>query len=196
VWQWYSNVEFIAGKDPLDQANRQEGWTIENRPFYWTPYKKARAGSPIFPWMSMTFPEGTLNVLGNSVPKAVFWRLAEALPEFVNDDTGMIDFPDTGGEFFRVLDQGRKVDVDREFATAQGFAVEEFYGAIYENRSATKQLYDGFAGSGMSGSGGIRFGAGENVFTVKPTKMDGSELIEQANETRSRNLAFPIIIEV
>ncbi len=196
VWQWYSNVEFIAGKDPLDQANRQEGWTIENRPFYWTPYKKARAGSPIFPWMSMAFPEGTLNVLGNSVPKAVFWRLAEALPEFVNDDTGMIDFPDTGGEFFRVLDQGRGVDTDREFAKAQGFAVEEFYGAIYEKRSATKQLYDGFAGSGMSGSGGIRFGAGENVFTVKPTKMDGSELIEQANETRSRNLAFPIIIEV
>ncbi|WP_281544657.1 hypothetical protein [Grimontia sp. SpTr1] len=114
-FEYYSNLESVAGKDPLDPANRQSDWSDLTKPFYWTPFKKARPGTPLWPWLSMTFPEGTLNVAGNSVPAAVFWRLATALPEFVNSESGMIDFPETGGEFFRVLDQGRGVDANRGF---------------------------------------------------------------------------------
>ena len=89
------------GKDPADLTNRQDGWTDETAPFYWTLAKKSRPGTSLWPWMSMTIPEGTLNVLGNSVPAVVFWRVALALPEFVNAETGMIDFPETGGGVFQ-----------------------------------------------------------------------------------------------
>lgn len=70
-WEAYRSEPF-SGKDPSDTANRQVGWTDDNASFYWTPAKKARPGTPLWPWFSETIPEGTLNVLGNSVPVAVF----------------------------------------------------------------------------------------------------------------------------
>ncbi|EPP24986.1 phage tail protein [Vibrio fluvialis] len=175
-WEWYSNVESLAGKDPLDSLNRQTGWTDETKPFYWTPFKKSRSGSTQWPWMSMTFPEGTLNVLGNSVPIAVFWRLAEALPEFVDADTGMIDFPETGGEFFRVLDQGRGIDSGRTFTSYQADELKS------HGHSASGTRYE----YGATGAGP---GRDFTSSTVTTTLTGGSE-------TRPRNLAFPILVEV
>lgn len=176
-WEWYSNVESLAGKDPLDTLNRQTGWTDETKPFYWTPFKKSRAGSTQWPWMSMTFPEGTLNVVGNSVPTAVFWRLAEALPEFVNAGTGMIDFPETGGEFFRVLDQGRGINIGRGFNTLE---LDEF-------KSHNHLI--GLQDIPSQGGGGVAEGYGNlDAF--------GGSMSSGGAETRPRNLAFPILVEV
>lgn len=176
-WEWYSNVESLSNKDPLDPANRQSGWSDNTKPFYWTPYKKSRPGAPLWPWMSMTFPEGTLNVLGNSVPAAVFWRLAEAFPEFVNGSD--IDFPDTGGEFFRVLDQARGVDLNRVFGSAQTDLFKE-HGHIVDYQNITAASGTGVTVSRFVSSGDLN----------KPTSLVGG------TETRSRNLAFPIIVEV
>ncbi|MDZ5515889.1 phage tail-collar fiber domain-containing protein [Vibrio fluvialis] len=175
-WEWYSSVESLAGKDPLDTLNRQTGWIDETKPFYWTPFKKSRSGSTQWPWMSMTFPEGTLNVLGNSVPTAVFWRLAEALPEFVNVGTGMIDFPETGGEFFRVLDQGRGIDSGRNFASSQSDELKS------HRHTAEGNIYS---------YGSLGPGPGRDFIssTVNTSYTGGSE-------TRPRNLAFPILVEV
>ncbi|MBD0786720.1 phage tail protein [Vibrio sp. Y2-5] len=176
-WEWYSNVESLAGKDPLDILNRQTGWVDETKPFYWTPFKKSRSGSTQWPWMSMTFPEGTLNVLGNSVPTAVFWRLAEALPEFVNAGTGMIDFPETGGEFFRVLDQGRGINIGRGFNTLE---LDEF-------KSHNHLI--GLQDIPSQGGGGVAEGYGNlDAF--------GGSMSSGGAETRPRNLAFPILVEV
>lgn len=177
-WEWYSNVESLAGKDPSDTTNRQTGWTDETKPFYWTPFKKSRSGSTKWPWMSMTFPEGTLNVIGNSVPTAVFWRLAEALPEFVNENTGMIDFPETGGEFFRVLDQGRGIDIGRAFNSSQ----------LSQNLSHNHNWYQGAAPVGNVA--GTTASAGDSGSIQIPTDSEGG------SEARPRNLAFPILVEV
>ncbi|WPK51854.1 phage tail-collar fiber domain-containing protein [Vibrio fluvialis] len=177
-WEWYSNVESLAGKDPSDTINRQTGWTDETKPFYWTPFKKSRSGSTKWPWMSMTFPEGTLNVIGNSVPTAVFWRLAEALPEFVNENTGMIDFPETGGEFFRVLDQGRGIDIGRAFNSSQ----------LSQNLSHNHNWYQGAAPVGNVA--GTTASAGDSGSIQIPTDSEGG------SEARPRNLAFPILVEV
>lgn len=174
-WQWYSNVESLAGKNPLTNENRQPGWTDDTKPFYWTPYKKTRPGAPLWPWMSMTFPEGTLNVIGNSVPAAVFWRLAAALPEFVNVDTGMIEFPEAGGEFFRVLDQGRGIDSNRTFASYQADELKSHDHA-----------------SGISGSHIVAPGSNSVGRWVAGTRTGSTG----GNETRPRNLAFPILVEV
>ncbi|MGF1850113.1 hypothetical protein [Vibrio lentus] len=178
-WQWYSNVESLPGKDPLVVENRQNGWSDDTKPFYWSPYKKARTGTALFPWMSMTFPEGTLNVIGNSVPVAVFWRLAAALPEFVNVGTGMIDFPETRGEFFRVLEQARGVDLNRAFGSYQNDLVKEHGHTVdYQNITAA-------SGSGVTVSRFVSYGG-----------LDKSTSLVGGVETRSRNLAFPILVEV
>lgn len=178
-WEWYSNVESLAGKDPLDTLNRQTGWIDETKPFYWTPFKKSRSGSTQWPWMSMTFPEGTLNVLGNSVPTVVFWRIAEALPEFINAGTGMIDFPETGGEFFRVLDQGRGVN------TGRGFSSLEFDEFKSHGHYIPKANADGSSGDTI-----VRAGTGAAGSSYASTAASGG------SETRPRNLAFPILVEV
>lgn len=178
-WEWYSNVETLAGKDPLDESNRQVGWTDETKPFYWTPYKKARAGAILFPWLSETFPEGTLSVAGNSVPLAVFWRLGDSFPEFINAGTGMIDFPETDGEFFRVLDQGRGVDINRGFAvnqSSQNLEHQHSMGAIATTTVSGGQSYPASTG------------------TTFPSGV--STVVSGGNESRPRNLAFPILVEV
>ncbi|GHY82717.1 phage tail-collar fiber domain-containing protein [Vibrio cholerae] len=188
-WEWYSNVESLAGKDPLDIDNRQTGWTDETKPFYWTPHKKARAGTPLWPWMSMTIPEGTLNVVGNSVPVAVFWRLATALPELVNVDTGMIDFPDARSEFFRVIDQSRGIDTGRKFGSVQLDSLQNhqhFFNDGYVD-SFDSDLNDGRGPTAI---------AQENDLNGLNFKVGSVSNARHANETRPRNLAFPILIEV
>ncbi|EKO3950180.1 phage tail protein [Vibrio fluvialis] len=195
-WEWYSNVESLAGKDPLNTANRQTGWIDETKPFYWTPFKKSRSGSTQWPWMSMTFPEGTLNVLGNSVPTAVFWRLAEALPEFVNAGTGMIDFPETGGEFFRVLDQGRGIDSGRAFSSVQ---LDAFQGhsRILRRSGGGSDTVHGQVGVAQGSSYNVPMAQG-NGDAWKPGEYndDGHGTPRVGYETRPRNLAFPILVEV
>ncbi|MFG0887266.1 hypothetical protein [Vibrio sp. CJQ_6] len=178
-WEAYHEEPF-SGKDPLDTANRQVGWTDDTSSFYWTPAKRARPGTALWPWLSETVPEGTLNVLSNSVPVAVFWRLAEAFPEFVNAETGMIDFPETGGEFFRVLDQGRGVDTYREFASAQSGQIQA-HTHQFIVRSMSGSLYGGSSNAGFSSP--------SSSYTNNTQSTGGSE-------TRPRNLAFPILVEV
>lgn len=188
-WEWYSNVESLAGKDPLDIDNRQTGWTDETKPFYWTPHKKARAGTPLWPWMSMTIPEGTLNVVGNSVPVAVFWRLATALPELVNVDTGMIDFPDARSEFFRVIDQSRGIDTGRKFGSVQ-------LDSLQNHQHFFNDGYVDSFDSGSSDGQGPTAIAQENDLNGLNFKVGSVSNARHANETRPRNLAFPILIEV
>ncbi|EJL6714173.1 phage tail protein [Vibrio cholerae] len=175
-WEAYHSEPF-SGKDPSDTANRQVGWTDDNASFYWTPAKKARPGTPLWPWFSETIPEGTLNVLGNSVPVAVFWRLAEAFPEFVNAGTGMIDFPETGGEFFRVLDQGRGIDINRQLGVLQMDEIKSHRHTVLARDVPS------------AGGGGVAEGGGNGDFNEVTSFFGGSE-------TRPRNLAFPILVEV
>ena len=202
-WQWYSNVESLAGKSPLDTLNRQSDWTDDTKPFYWSPYKKARTGTPLFPWMSMTFPEGTLNVLGNSVPVAVFWRLAAALPEFVNAGTGMIDFPETGGEFFRVLDQGRSIDPNRSFASWQkGSAV--IVNDRYEGHLMSIEANNIHDNVGIRHSAGLDNGLYSDYSNIRGLFIPGATPQNNfmhasgwgGGVSRPRNLAFPILVEV
>ncbi|EKO3497128.1 phage tail protein [Vibrio fluvialis] len=184
-WEWYSNVESLAGKEPSDASNRQAGWIDDTKPFYWTPYKKARSGTPLWPWMSMTFPEGTLNVLGNSVPTAVFWRLAEAFPEFVNGAN--IDFPETGGEFFRVLDQGRGIDTDRLFNSSE---LDQLQG--HEHKYGDPRV--NYAAAGNLNAMGVN---SEGTHTTEEIVSDGINGTPRVgSETRPRNLAFPILVEI
>jgi len=162
-------------KNPAKLANRQDGWTNNSAPFWWVPYKSARPGTALWPWMSMTIPEGTLNVVGNSVPAKVFWRVALAMPEFVNKSTGIINFPETGGEFFRVLDQGRGVDPGRSLGSWKADQLKSHSHTVPLSRDR------GGAHNSRQGSG--------NHATGQTTTAGGGE-------TRPRSLAFPILMEI
>ncbi|MBY7830886.1 phage tail protein [Vibrio fluvialis] len=203
-WEWYSNVESLAGKDPSLTANRQDGWEDDTKPYYWMPHKKARAGTPLFPWLSETIPEGTLNVVGNSVPAAVFWRLAEAFPEFVNADTQMIDFPETRGEFFRVLDQGRGIDNGRTLGSTQAQSIEHHGIQLMGKGSNDAVSIGNIVHLGRRGTGadpvGIVGYAGStplpNQYYDNYSGTPYGSYSDGDDETRPSNLAFPVLVEV
>lgn len=203
-WEWYSNVESLAGKDPSLTANRQDGWEDDTKPYYWMPHKKARAGTPLFPWLSETIPEGTLNVVGNSVPVAVFWRLAEAFPEFVNANTQMIDFPETRGEFFRVLDQGRGIDNGRILGSTQAQSIEH-HGIQLMGKGSNDAVsigsivHLGRRGTGSDPVGIVGYSGSSPLPNQYYDNYSGTpygSYSDGDDETRPSNLAFPVLVEV
>ncbi|ODS10913.1 hypothetical protein [Vibrio scophthalmi] len=115
-WQWYSNQEWIAGKDPLDNGNRHLGWTDTTKPFYWIPYVSNIEGMPFY-WLDTRAPEWAVMEINVDLPKAVYWRLARRYPHLVHGDT--INTGEIRGEFLRVLDQDRGIDENRILGSYQ-----------------------------------------------------------------------------
>ncbi|MDA0148865.1 hypothetical protein [Vibrio sp. LaRot3] len=109
-WQWYSNKEWLAGKDPLDIDNRHLGWQHSDKPFYWVPYVSNIEGMPFF-WLDTSAPEFAVMEINVDLPIAVYWRLARRYPHLVEGD--FINTGEIRGEFLRVLDQGRSADPGR-----------------------------------------------------------------------------------
>ncbi len=72
-WEWYSNVESLAGKDPLNTANRRIGWTDETKPYYWKPRSSKMPGETMA-WDADTIPENMVVGMGQQLPVAVYMR--------------------------------------------------------------------------------------------------------------------------
>ncbi|MFW7525767.1 phage tail protein [Vibrio ostreicida] len=115
-WQWYSNREYLTGKDPINIAHRHPGWKDTTKPFYWIPYTGDQVGTPFF-WLDTTPPEWAVMEINVDLPVAVYWRLARTYPHLVNN--GVINTGEIRGEFLRVLDQGRGVDSGRTLGSYQ-----------------------------------------------------------------------------
>lgn len=109
-WQWYSNVESLAGKSPLLEANRHVGWSDNTKPFYWLPYTGDQFGMPFY-WLDTSAPEWAVMEINVDLPIAVYWRLARRYPDLVNGS--VINTGEIRAEFLRVLDQGRGFDSER-----------------------------------------------------------------------------------
>ncbi|MGF1876658.1 phage tail protein [Photobacterium frigidiphilum] len=123
-WQWYSNVESLAGKDPTHRTNRHLGWTVSNKPFYWVPYTGDQVGMPFF-WLDTQAPEWAVMEINVDLPVAVYWRLARRYPDLVRQ--GSINTGEIRSEFLRVLDQGRGIDVARVIGSSQADDFEAHY---------------------------------------------------------------------
>ncbi|MDD9155465.1 phage tail protein [Aliivibrio sp. S4TY2] len=100
-WQWYSNVESLAGKDPLDLNNRFVNWSDITKPPYWVPYLAREIGSTVW-FGGSVIPETMLVENNQDVPKAVYWRLALARPELVVED--IIQLREVQGRYLRAAD--------------------------------------------------------------------------------------------
>ncbi|HGF7145136.1 TPA: phage tail protein [Vibrio cholerae] len=115
-WQWYSNVESLSGKSPLDIANRHTGWQDNTKPFYWIPYTGDQAGMPFF-WLAADAPEWAVMEINVDLPIAVYWRLARRYPDLVNGS--VINTGEIRDEFLRVWDNGRGRTQNRELNSTQ-----------------------------------------------------------------------------
>jgi hypothetical protein len=103
-WEWYSNVESLAGKDPLNTANRRIGWTDVTKPFYWKPYTPKVPGETMA-WDNDAIPENMVVGIGQQLPVAVYHSLAAAKPEWIDEtDNSLINIPDRQGRFVRAAD--------------------------------------------------------------------------------------------
>ncbi|ENM3928906.1 phage tail protein [Vibrio cholerae] len=115
-WQWYSNVESLSGKSPLDIANRHTGWQDNTKPFYWIPYTGDQVGMPFF-WLAEEAPEWAVMEINVDLPIAVYWRLARRYPDLVNGN--VINTGEIRDEFLRVWDNGRGRTANRELNSTQ-----------------------------------------------------------------------------
>ncbi len=174
-WQWYSNVESLAGKTPLDTANRHIGWQDNTKPFYWIPYTGDQVGMPFY-WLDTSAPEWAVMEINVNLPIAVYWRLARRYPQLVRDD--YINTGEIRGEFLRVLDQGRGVDAGRSIQSYQDDELERH----------THTFSAPFSITANTGSTGIIISA-SHVPNWNTTYTGG-------NETRPRNIARSMAIVI
>lgn len=178
-WQWYSNVESLSGKDPLDLNNRHENWSDNSKPFYWIPYIGDQVGMPFF-WLSINPPEWAVMEINVDLPIAVYWRLARRYPHLVTGNT--INTGEIRGEFLRVLDQGRGIDAGRTVNSVQSQMIESH---CHTYREYITTQFDPTGGNSLiSADSGGSFGGN------RPVSYYGGA------ETRPRNVARAMAIAI
>lgn len=103
-YEWYSNVESLAGKDPTLDANRRKGWSDNTKPFYWIEASAKIPGETLW-WGSDNTPENMLVDTGQDVPVAVYWRLAQNRPDLIKaTDSSLLSMPGDQGRYVRAAD--------------------------------------------------------------------------------------------
>lgn len=103
-WQWYSNVESLAGKNPELDSHRRQGWSDTTKPWYWSPFVAKVPGETML-WDTGSLPEIMVLSKGQQLPVAVYHRLARAKPEWVDElDSALLNIPDSQGRFSRSAD--------------------------------------------------------------------------------------------
>ncbi|MEI6896255.1 MAG: phage tail protein [Psychromonas sp.] len=163
-------------KDPTDLSNRHEQWADASSPFWWVPYTGTEVGTPFW-WLSETAPESAVMEINADLPTAVYWRLARRYPDLVTGET--INTGEIRGEFLRVLDQGRGVDVGRAINSGQ---------------------FDATAPNGIFSRGQlISASAGTSAFALNSSgagELDVETFKSTDNETRPRNIARAMAITI
>ncbi|ENM3789816.1 phage tail protein, partial [Vibrio cholerae] len=200
-WQWYSNVESLAGKTPLDTANRHIGWQDTTKPFYWIPYTGDQVGMPFF-WLAEDAPEWAVMEINVDLPIAVYWRLARRYPDLVSDN--VINTGEIRGEFLRVLDQGRGIDFGRVLSSHQEQSIQHHnlmaYGkGLNDSIPLTSIVHLGKRGTGADSVGLV----GYSGLTPAPNdyykSYNGTPYVkysEGENVTRPSNVARPMAIAI
>ncbi len=104
LFEWYSNVESLAGKDPADTANRRPGWSDTTKPYYWKPYTTKLAGETMA-WDDDNLPEIMMVGAGQQVSALTYHTLAAAKPQWIDGvDPNLLNIPDRQGRFDRAAD--------------------------------------------------------------------------------------------
>ncbi|ENI4485135.1 phage tail protein [Vibrio fluvialis] len=200
-WQWYSNVESLSGKTPLDTANRHIGWQDNTKPFYWIPYTGDQVGMPFF-WLAADAPEWAVMEINVDLPIAVYWRLARRYPDLVNGS--VINTGEIRGEFLRVLDQGRGVDFGRVLSSHQEQSIQHHnltaYGkGLNDSIPLASIVHLGKRGTGADPVGLVGYSGLNPAPNDYYNSYNGTPYVkysEGENVTRPSNVARPMAIAI
>ncbi|MBU2706483.1 phage tail protein [Zooshikella marina] len=186
------------GIDPSNITNRHDGWSDSKKPFWWIPYG-GRVGMPFY-WLSKTPPEEAVMEMNVNLPVEVYWRLAKTYPHLVKNNH--INTGEIRGEFIRVWDNGRGVDVERNILSYQNDQIKwHHHDFVDENGIAYYALNDGNnrkkRGSDAVGTEGPD--EQNNDCGINHTRKNNpNENSEKNNwkETRPRNIARAMAIYI
>ncbi|MCG9681224.1 hypothetical protein L1D31_01490 [Vibrio sp. Isolate23] len=197
-WQWYSNVESIAGKSPLIEANRHVGWSDNTKPFYWVQYTGDQVGMPFY-WLDTSAPEWAVMEINVDLPIAVYWRLARRYPHLVSGNT--INTGEIRAEFLRVLDQGRGVDNLRNINSHQDDQIQNIYGRVLNFTSGLSRTEsDGPTGAFYAPKASSKYAGGVtalgNNHYPDEIHFDASKIVRAGDYTRPPNVARPMAIAI
>ncbi|MDD9158300.1 hypothetical protein PVK64_19230 [Aliivibrio sp. S4TY2] len=176
IWQMYAGPNLSCiNKNPQDPLNRHDQWSDDTSPFWWIPYVGSQVGMPFY-WLSVDAPEWAIMEINVNLPTAVYWRLALRYPLLVSG--GYINTGEIRGEYLRVLDQGRGVDVGRQINSWQDGQVGE------HNHDSTFPTSTVPGGGGKVASGANSLGT---QLTIPTTYFGGDDSLV-------RNIARPMAI--
>ncbi|MGR6858879.1 hypothetical protein ACU5EH_00275 [Aliivibrio salmonicida] len=179
-WQWYSNVESLAGKNPLDEANRRSGWSDVTKPWYWSPFRGSRAGETVW-WGGVELPEDVILDNGQLLPAAVYHRLAEARPDLVIGNN--IRMQKAAGRFLRAA------SADYPVGTVHDDAIRNIIAKVeigYNHREG----FSNFEGAFTSGENTSSIAGNSNspVGGDKRLIFDASLAVPTANENQPKGI--------
>lgn len=149
--------------------------------------KKILIGIP-FPYPLSAVPSGCLAFNGQAFNKTTYPILAQKYPSGV--------LPDLRGEFIRGWDNGRGVDAGRGLLSAQGDAIRNFTGKIYDIAFQDLNLS---VGEGVfysvNSPTNMKYALKDSISQVNGDGIgfDVSRMVPTANENRPRNIAFQYI---
>ncbi|ARP40640.1 phage tail-collar fiber domain-containing protein [Vibrio syngnathi] len=193
-WQWYSNVESLAGKSPLLESNRHVGWSDNTKPFYWVPYTGDQVGMP-FTWLHTSAPEWAVMEINVDLPITVYWRLARRYPHLTNG--GTINTGEIRGEFLRVLDQGRGIDSNRAINSFQKGSFISGDDIQNGNIAAVENTYHDKGLLGWDDFNGQNYGGVKQIYSTHTNYGRGDTLWpSHGGVTRPRNIARPMAIAI
>ncbi|WP_454730572.1 integrase [Citrobacter freundii] len=153
-------------------------------PFFWP---SASSPAEIFPEFS---GQVFLKWNGATFSAAAYPKLALVIPS--------LKLVDARGEFPRIWDDGRGVDVGRVLLSAQSDAIRNITGVLRGGSYKTDSLSDGDTGAFSVQSKGVITGlydsAGANGYTYIDHKFEAGSVVPTASENRPRNIAFNFLV--
>nr|DAI72351.1 MAG TPA: tail fiber protein [Caudoviricetes sp.] len=153
-------------------------------PFFWP---SASSPAEIFPEFS---GQVFLKWNGATFSAATYPKLALVIPS--------LKLVEARGEFPRIWDDGRGVDVGRALLSAQSDAIRNITGVLRSGSYKTDSLSDGDTGAFSVQSRGVITGlydsAGANGYTYIDHKFEAGSVVPTASENRPRSIAFNFLV--
>ncbi|MDW2637051.1 phage tail protein [Citrobacter portucalensis] len=153
-------------------------------PFFWP---SSSSPAEIFPEFS---GQVFLKWNGATFSAATYPKLALVIPS--------LKLVEARGEFPRIWDDGRGVDVGRALLSAQSDAIRNITGVLRSGSYKTDSLSDGDTGAFSVESKGVITGlydsAGANGYTYIDHKFEAGSVVPTASENRPRNIAFNFLV--
>lgn len=167
-------------------GNSPAMWIRQFNGSVWTPwveFAEDRVGEIVVSASTTAMP-GTLKANGAAVSRTAYARLFAKIGTVFGAGDGSTTFnlPDLRGEFIRGWDDGRGVDVDRVFGSAQGDAIRNILGW-----GGSSVAY-GYSGAFYPGTARSAVGAGGS--SLNDAMFDASRVVPTASENRPRNVAM------